>query len=515
MKKAIGYYIVLVLLAAFSLVLAQTSPSKVGMTDDDRAMNWPGGSTIARAANGDIMLVYGTVAGPDSLVYSVTYDDFLATWNEGVSIGKGTGEGRVLSHANVLADANNVFHALWSSNWNIVHSKYNGTSWSTPVSVTGTAAPWDTLRAAHTAASFDSNGDLWVAWSTGWENDGLSEYYYASKSSDDGANWSTPVTLFADTVKGDLPNNSLGFIGIATGPSGKVGVTIRGPKGPLGQYSAAFQEYDGSSWGATEFLQDAAGEPVFADSVDIYAVSLAYDGTGNRHFVFYTAEADFDDTPDEGQIYYIKKATDNSWTDPVKITAMPGGQADYPSIVYGGNDDLYVAFFGTGTDDIRRIYGVNSADLGATWTGEIQLSYNTDGLPARAPSLSQTVGTAGADVAWLEPDGDAYAIYYGLIPKAVVAIDGRIQPVAYDMLRNYPNPFNPSTTIEFGIVSSGEVKLNVYNTLGQEVAQLVNQKMDAGTYEISFNAGSLASGVYFSRLTTSDGTITNKLIYLK
>ena len=50
---------------------------------------------------------------------------------------------------------------------------------------------------------------------------------------------------------------------------------------------------------------------------------------------------------------------------------------------------------------------------------------------------------------------------------------------------------------------------------GQEVAQLVNQKMETGIYEVNFNAGSLASGVYFYRLITSDHTMTNKLIYLK
>ncbi|MCF7822569.1 MAG: T9SS type A sorting domain-containing protein [Candidatus Marinimicrobia bacterium] len=513
MKKVTSYCMVLVLMATFSTLFAQTSGSRIGTSDDDRAINWPGGSKIARASNGEVMAIYGTVAGPDSLVYSVTYDDFLETWNEPVAVGRGTGEGRNLSHACVLVDDANTFHALWSSNWNIVHATYNGSAWSTPVSVTGTATPWDTLRAAHTAAAFDSNGDLWVAWSTGWENDDVSEYYYISKSTD-GTSWSTPTVLFADTIKGSLASNSLAFINIASGPAGKVGVTIRGLKGPLGQYAGAFQEYDGSTWGATEYLSDASGGPVFADSVDIYSISLAYDDAGVRHFVFYTAEADFDNA-DDGQIYYLKKNVDNTWTDPVKITNNPGGQADYPSIAFGGNDDLYVVYFGDDNDGIRRIYGLNSADLGATWTRPIQISTNSIDLAARAPSISNNIGTNGADIIWIEADGDDQAIMYGLIPKAVVSVDGVQKPVTHNLLSNYPNPFNPSTTIEFSIKQSGVVELNVYNTLGQEVAQLVNQKMESGTYDVTFNARSLSSGIYFYRLVTSDQIITNKLIYLK
>jgi hypothetical protein len=245
---------------------------------------------------------------------------------------------------------------------------------------------------------------------------------------------------------------------------------------------------------------------------------MDYDAAGDRHFAFYTAEADFDGDVAKGNIYYTKKTAAGVWSDPKMITDFENGSADYPSIVFGGTDDLYVVFFATSTDTsdaLRHIYGVNSADLGTTWTGAIQLSYNTVGLDARPPSISQTIGAVGADVAWIEPEGDVYGIYYGLIPKAVVSVDGKYQPETYSLLHNYPNPFNPATTIEFGVAQPGNVKLYVYNMAGQEVAQLVNQKMETGIYEVNFNAGSLASGVYFYRLITSDHTMTNKLIYLK
>lgn len=519
MKKGISYLLIFAILSAFSFVAAQTSGGKVADTNDDRSMNWPGGSTIARAGNGDLMLVFGTLASDngDSLVYSVSYDDFLGAWDTPVAIGNGTGDGRVKSHANLVADANNNFHAAWANSFNIVHSMNDGSGWSTPVSVTGTATPWDTLQAAHTALSIASNGDLVVAFTTAWEGDDASEWCYVSTSTDNGASWSTPETLFSDSLSGEM-GGTLGYLHLATGPSGKIGVTVRAPKGAFGYYNCIFQEYDGTAWGPSEYLKTPAGEHVFGDTVDVYQLSLTYDSAGNRHFAFYTDEKDHESTED-GQIYYTKKATDGTWATPMMLTAFPGGAADYPTIRFGGYDDLYVAFFATGADGLRRIYGVNSADLGETWTHPYQLSADvTESLPARPPSVSQTIGTAGADVAWLQPDANAtggFGIFYGLIPKAVVSVNGEALPSTYKLLRNYPNPFNPSTTIEFGVESVGNVNLTVYNTLGQEVTQLVDMKMNAGVYEITFNPQNLASGIYYYTLRTAEQTITNKLMYLK
>jgi hypothetical protein len=88
------------------------------------------------------------------------------------------------------------------------------------------------------------------------------------------------------------------------------------------------------------------------------------------------------------------------------------------------------------------------------------------------------------------------------------------------LFQNYPNPFNPSTTIRFQIKDSRFVKLSVYDILGQEVAVLVNEKMNAGVYEIPFSINQFtnnnpASGIYFYKLETGNFSQTNKLIILK
>lgn len=93
-------------------------------------------------------------------------------------------------------------------------------------------------------------------------------------------------------------------------------------------------------------------------------------------------------------------------------------------------------------------------------------------------------------------------------------------PADFELKQNYPNPFNPSTTIRYSIQSGGEggddmITLRIYDILGNEIATLVNEKKNAGDYEIEFDASQLASGVYFYRLSASSLAQTRKMILLK
>lgn len=88
-------------------------------------------------------------------------------------------------------------------------------------------------------------------------------------------------------------------------------------------------------------------------------------------------------------------------------------------------------------------------------------------------------------------------------------------PEVYSLNQNFPNPFNPSTSIKFDIVNAGFVKVKVYNNLGKEVSTIVNENLSAGSYQVNWNAAGLTSGVYFYRLETVDYVATKKMLLVK
>ncbi|MFA3783786.1 cohesin domain-containing protein [Melioribacteraceae bacterium 4301-Me] len=88
-------------------------------------------------------------------------------------------------------------------------------------------------------------------------------------------------------------------------------------------------------------------------------------------------------------------------------------------------------------------------------------------------------------------------------------------PKIFSLSQNYPNPFNPSTTIEFEIPKQTHVTLEIYNILGQKVAELVNKDMSPGRYRINFDANNLQSGIYFYTLVVDDRQFIKKMIVLK
>lgn len=103
-----------------------------------------------------------------------------------------------------------------------------------------------------------------------------------------------------------------------------------------------------------------------------------------------------------------------------------------------------------------------------------------------------------------------------LMPTAVDDQSGnQLLPNRFDMAQNFPNPFNPTTMIEFALPTADHVKLEVFNVLGQKMAVLIDQRLPAGVHQVEFDALSSPSGIYFYRLATSDKSLTKKMILLK
>jgi hypothetical protein len=129
-------------------------------------------------------------------------------------------------------------------------------------------------------------------------------------------------------------------------------------------------------------------------------------------------------------------------------------------------------------------------------------------------------GSAWARTGAVTFNGDAGFSQAYLASLVITSIDeNESLPNEFSLSQNFPNPFNPSTTIQYSLVKSGMVSLKVYNVVGQEVVTLVNGHQEAGSYTLTFNAkeggASLSNGVYFYRLDAGSFVSIKKLVFMK
>ncbi len=96
-----------------------------------------------------------------------------------------------------------------------------------------------------------------------------------------------------------------------------------------------------------------------------------------------------------------------------------------------------------------------------------------------------------------------------------IGTDNENSALSYKLNQNYPNPFNPSTIISYQLQKDGLVSIKVFDILGKEVADLINEKQDAGNYQIEFNAYNLPSGTYFYKIVSGNFTEVKKMILLR
>jgi hypothetical protein len=129
-------------------------------------------------------------------------------------------------------------------------------------------------------------------------------------------------------------------------------------------------------------------------------------------------------------------------------------------------------------------------------------------LAASSVSLAQLAKTA------VTPDGNAVTR-----SATTTAVGNGPASGEFALYQNSPNPFNPSTSIQYNLGKSARVSLRIYNLLGNEVATLVDALEDAGSYTVTFNSDkgtlSFASGVYFYRLEAGSFVSTKKLVIMK
>lgn len=136
--------------------------------------------------------------------------------------------------------------------------------------------------------------------------------------------------------------------------------------------------------------------------------------------------------------------------------------------------------------------------------------------PASEGQLDQIVVFPDFDLAGRTQDNIIYFdnIYFSTTVSDVNEFQD-VFPSDYALKQNYPNPFNPSTNIRFNLPEANRVILKVYDMLGQDVGTLVNEFMNAGAYEIAFDAQDLPTGMYFYSISAGNFNSVKKMILIK
>jgi hypothetical protein len=232
---------------------------------------------------------------------------------------------------------------------------------------------------------------------------------------------------------------------------------------------------------------------------------------------------DFADNPDGLDIGFTLYAQDgisesSGSMDVVKVIAFHGA-TDAPEV------DIYPLYNGLVYGSFSE-YAEVPPDM---YVLEVRPAGNPNSLVEYNVDLSGLGGGAAVAFAsgFLNPDnnqgGPAFGLFAALPDGQVVEFPVRtnsveedeVVPNKFGLNHNYPNPFNPATSISFNLPTSSDVVLKVYNVAGQEVATLVDNKLSAGEHDIQFDGGSYTSGVYFYRLTTDNYSDTKKMTLLK
>jgi hypothetical protein len=197
------------------------------------------------------------------------------------------------------------------------------------------------------------------------------------------------------------------------------------------------------------------------------------------------------------------------WYDPARslgitpwidgLSAVEGGNAAVIMTGSDGTQEIPVGIRNNG-DNFATAY-ITYDYAGTDFRSDTSLAYGDDPKSIWGPNLENTLGSF---FAWTGYDD----LFVGVENLDKVPSD-------YSLAQNYPNPFNPTTSIEFSIPRNSVVNLKIYNTLGQEVATLINGQMNAGSYNYDFDASNLSSGVYIYTLKAGDFVQTRKMMLLK
>lgn len=228
-----------------------------------------------------------------------------------------------------------------------------------------------------------------------------------------------------------------------------------------------------------------------------YSISLAAYANQNIYIAFQEAVAD---NYNDGAALFLDVIEVTGANVPVELTAFAARQLD----------GTVMLDWATATETNNSGFSVERSADNVNFT---KIAFvNGNGTTTERKVYSYTDNTVNSGKYYYrlkQVDFDGSFSYSNAIEVSVGV------PTEFSLSQNYPNPFNPSTTIKFALPTASNVKITIYNTIGKEVATLVNGTMEAGTHSAIWNASNNASGMYFFKLEAGNFTATKKMMLIK
>lgn len=199
--------------------------------------------------------------------------------------------------------------------------------------------------------------------------------------------------------------------------------------------------------------------------------------------------------------YYCSMSRDNgqNWSVPTNVSNTPG-ESNMPEIAnHPSERDIVIAKY------------VNEGGIHAQYIHDRSAGtyFSDEGLPTENEVVYMRTPVEDIAAFPLQEQWE-FSATQSDVPDTRAEL-----PSEFMLYPNYPNPFNPSTTLQFDLAKAGDVKLTVFDVLGKEVATLVDGRMNAGVHSVRFDGEKFASGVYFARLSAGELAMTRKMVLLK
>ena len=454
---------------------------------DDPTGSGDGATAIAVDLSGNVFVTGGSAGDVATLKYNSTGDLlWVKKWDSPFHLGDGGND-------IALDDMGNVYVTgiSWANHWNCVTIKYDTDGieqWSTIYA--GPGFDFDEAR----SIAIDNSGNVFIT-GRGGEN-GYGDYLTIKYSTNGDSLWAK----YYDGISNDLDE----AYSVAVDNSDNVYVTGRS-LGITSGYDIVTIKY--SPVGDSLWVRRFNGS---ANDVD-EAYDIAVDNYGN--------------------VYVSGKSntTGNSF-DYVTIKYDTDGAEQWVR-TYNGPEYAYDIAYSIVLDDSGNAYVTGESNGGSPgYVDFATVKYNTNGVEqwverfngaANNLDIGRSIAVDGSGNVYVTGESvgsgteyDFATIKYSQNPTGIYENENEL-PEKFVLNQNYPNPFNPSTTISFSVPSEEFVSLKVFNSLGEEVADLVDETKPAGNYSALFGADEFTSGVYFYTIKAGSFLESKKMLLLK